>query len=121
MTNIDENDDFDPDDYDDPEPRRGRGFLATDVSIICKAYVNGEYTLKEGKFMSPYMVAKLLKERDGLEKQPSSGAIHKIFHHWEDIGYATFRQTPYAFVDFTPEGRDMTLQDFLKKHQEEHG
>lgn len=101
---------FNPDDYDDPEPRRGRGFLATDVNIVCKNFVSGEFTLAEGKFLTPYVVARIIKEQDDLEKQPSSGAISRVFHQWEEWGYATFRTNPFAFVDFTEEGKAKGLQ-----------
>lgn len=112
-----DDDAFDPDMYDDPEPRRGRGFLATDVNITLKEWLAGEFSLQEGKFMTPYIVARIIKEKDGLEKMPSSGAITRIFHTWEDWGYAEFRQTPFAFIDFTPEGKELGLQAFTDRNK----
>lgn len=110
-------DDFDPDDYDDPEPRRGRGFLATDVNIVCKEFVAGEFDLAEGKFLTPYVVARIIKEQDDLEKLPSSGAINRTFRQWEQWGYATFRSNPFAFLDFTPEGKERGLQSFITENK----
>lgn len=105
--------DFDPDLYDDPEPRRGRGFLATDINILCKSYVDGDISLDEGKFLTPYTAAKILQQQDGLEKPPSSGAVSRCFKQWEEWGYATFRSNPFAFVNFTSEGRERGLQSFV--------
>lgn len=116
---MDEPEGFDPDDYEDPEPRRGRGFLATDVNIVCKNFVRGEFTLKEGQFLTPYFVGRILKEQDDLDKRPSSGAITKVFHSWEDMGYAIFRSNPFAFLNFTPEGKDLGLQRFLEARKQD--
>jgi hypothetical protein len=110
--------DFDPDDYEDPEPRRGRGFLATDVNIACREFTQGEYVLPEGKFLTPYIIAKIIKEKDGLDKMPSSGAITKIFKQWEEWGYATFRSNPFAFIDFTEIGKTKTLMQITREQRD---
>lgn len=94
--------------YEDPEPRLPRGYLALDADLICKAFDNGEITLSEGKYMTPYMVGTLLiEETDGARKRPSSGAISAVFKRWEKAGYAEFRQNPYAFTKLTMQGKLM--------------
>lgn len=105
MTDIDEG--FDPDDYDDPEPRLPRGYLSLDTDLVCQQFSKGEITLEEGKYMTPYTVGTILvDETDGARKRPSSGAIAGVFSRWEDAGYAEFRREPFAFLDFTAKGKE---------------
>lgn len=105
---------FDPDEQVKPD-RKERGFLSGDVYIVCKEFVAGEFTLEEGKFLTPWVVATIIMEQDGLDKRPASGAIAAAFHRWEEWGFATFRVEPFAFVDFTEEGRELGLQGFMDK------
>lgn len=118
MTEPVEDEGFDPDEEPEDPVRRGRGFLATDVYIVCRDFVAGEFTLEEGKFMSPYIIARILKEKDDLDKAPSSGAVAAVLHRWEDWGFAVCRQEPFAFTDFTTEGRELGLQKFLEMRRE---
>jgi hypothetical protein len=78
-------------------------------------YVSGEFTIEEGKFLTPFIVGRLLKEIDVLETAPSSGAIAAIFNKWKASGYAEFRRNPFAFVDFSEEGRSLGLEGFVAK------
>lgn len=86
----------------DPDPRLPRGYLELDVDHICREYIAGKHTLKEGKFLTPHMVGTLLiAETDGERKRPSSGAIAAVFERWLDLGYAEFRREPFAFIRYT--------------------
>lgn len=114
----DDDDGFDPDDFN---PRRPRNYLAFDVNNICLAYLKGEYKLPEGKHLTAHFIAKLMIEQEGLVKKPSVGAITKVFQRWEEYGYATMRTLPYAFVDFTEEGKRLGFQKFMYKLREEEG
>lgn len=99
---------FDPDDYEDPEPRLPRGYLALDVDNICKDFAAGRITLPEGKYMTAWQIGtELIKETDGERKRPSPGAIDAVLKKWEKAGYAKVRHNPCAFVSFTDAGRLM--------------
>lgn len=113
-TLVNEQEGFDPDDYEDPPDRRPRGYLQNDVNNVCREYVAGEFTLAEGVFLTPYVVGTIIIENNNNEiKRPSPGAIAAIFKRWQDWGYATFRIEPFAFVDFTDKARALGLQGFL--------
>lgn len=117
MTVNAEPDELDDEDEEGYKYRRGRGFLAGDVNRICRAWTDGDFTLPEGKFMTPYFIAKLIKEIDVIDKPPSMGAITRVLHKWEDIGYATCRTTPFAFEAFTETGMTLGFVDFMEQQK----
>lgn len=110
-------DDFNPDDYDDPEPRRPKGYLALDVYNVCKEWLAGEYTLPEGKYMTPYIVSKLIKQSHEIDKAPSSGAVDAVFKRWMKTNFATFREVPFAFTGFSEEGTALGLDKFMREYK----
>lgn len=81
--------------------RRSRGLLELDIEGVCQAFANKEIELPEGKFLTPYIAGKTLKEIDVLDEAPSSGAVAAIFERWERDGKAVFRRNPHAFLAFT--------------------
>lgn len=105
--------DFDPSEWEDPEPRRGRGFLALDVFIVAKQLTDEHYIPPEGKFLTGWNFGKLMMERLGLDKQPSQGAIDAIFRKWDAWGVAVCRRTPFAFVELTVPARVLGLQGYI--------
>lgn len=112
-------DGFDPDDYEDPEPRLPKGYLALDVYNICKQFSAGELTMEEGKYVTPYYVSKIIMEdNDGRSKKPSTGAISAVFRRWEEWGFAVFRKTPFAFTDFTEKGKELGLDGINRERAE---
>lgn len=94
--------------------RRPRGWLAQDVKLVCDKIITGEITLAEGQEATPHRVARLVKEMDGLDKAPSTGAVAAVFKRWEEYGFASFKQGPYAFADYTDEGRNVGLQGMIE-------
>lgn len=105
-------DGFDPDDI---KIRRARGLLAWDVDMICRQYVTGGVTLNEGKFLTAYYIAKLIKELDQLEEPPSIGAVSKVLERWHQNGYANCRQEPFAFTSYTDLGEELGLELFFER------
>lgn len=77
-------------------------------------WISGEVQVSEGTFMTPYHVGKLMKEVGEELQAPSTGAVYNVFQKWEDIGYAVFRKEPYAFVDFSPLGRELGLEGYKR-------
>lgn len=108
-------DNFDPDDYDDPEPRRPRGYLALDVNNVLREFIASGSTLPEGEFLTPWKVARMIKEDHQIDKAPSSGAVDAVFKRWDKIGYASFRQVPFAFLDFTSRGQELGFEGFMRE------
>ena len=107
---------FDPDDYEDPPARLPRGYLALVVYNICVQYAARELTLDEGKFLTPYIVKKIIMdEQPGKLRPPSTGAIAAVFDRWREWDFATFRKNPYAFVAFTDKGKRLGLDGITKE------
>lgn len=102
--------------------RRPRGFLNTDLRLLCNKVVTGELAAvnEDGepyRKITPAIARKLLTEFDGLDKEdlPSTGAIAAVFKKWERIGYAVCDEAPYGFVDFTDEGRRLGFDELEKR------
>lgn len=112
---MDTDNGFDPDDLPDEKPRRGRGYLASDVDRICRQWSRGEFTLPGDAHMTPWYIAKLIQEIDciDLEERPSTGAVARVLKKWERTGYAVCRTTPFAFVCYTEKGEQLGLQSFM--------
>lgn len=94
--------------------RRPRGWLANDVKVICDKFITGEIALEDGQALTPHRVARLVKEHDGLDEAPSTGAVAAVFKRWGDFGFATFSDKPFAFLDYTEEGRSVGLQGMIQ-------
>lgn len=107
----------DIDDDTEPEERmiRGRGFLASDVNRICRMWLNDEFTLPEGRFMTPFIIAKLIKEIDQIDELPSMGAVNRVLKKWEANGYALCRVNPFGFVCFSERGAALGLDEYTKE------
>ena len=108
-----------PDEPSD-DSRRPRGWLAADVKNVCDLYITGGLKIKDDKPLTPHRCALAVKELDGLDKPPSTGAVSAVFKRWKELGFATFSDEPYAFVDYTEEGRTLGLkrmQDMQRKQR----
>jgi hypothetical protein len=97
--------------------RRPRGWLASDVKQVCDKFITGEIVLPEGKMLTPHRVASLVKELDNLEKAPSAGAVSAVFNRWEEYGFVRMNAKPYAFADYTDEGRNVGLNGLIEARQ----
>lgn len=100
--------------------RAPRTDLEPDVKAITDAFVTEEITV-EGD-LTPHKVAKLVGERraaaGGDGKAPSSGAVSAVFERWEKYNFAVIQAKPYAFLDYTDEGRTHGLSAMKAKHRE---
>lgn len=84
--------------------RRPRGWLAASVVKVCQDYASGKVKLDDGKLLTPHRVAKIVQERDGSDEPPSTGAVSGVFKRWQDFGFATFNEKPFAFKKLTAKG-----------------
>lgn len=100
--------------------RRSRGYLSSDINYLVKQIMTGEVQIREGTKLTPRALGKILVEVEGLDPEdcPSTGAITAILRKWEAIGYATFEETPFRFIDFTSEGRLKGLEDLTEEYAE---
>lgn len=89
--------------------RRPRGWLETDVKQVCDKFITGEVALEEGQHLTPHRVSRLVKELEGLDEAPSTGAVAAVFDRWKEIGFAVISDKPVAFVDYTEDGKSLGL------------
>jgi len=96
---------------DDEKPekdRRPRGWLETDVLSITNKYITGEVTLpdKDGAavLLTPHRIARLVKDMDGLDEAPSTGAVAAVLNRWIVVGFAEVHEKPFAFKGYTAAG-----------------
>lgn len=78
---------------DPSAPRRMKGDLGLAVLSVTDEFAAGTWapTDKEGEAvpLTPHRIASRLKDRDGLDKAPSTGAITNVLKAWAEIGFAT--------------------------------
>lgn len=96
--------------------RRGRGLLEVDVKSVTDAFVQGQVTLGEGDLLTPHRIGRQIKERDSLDKAPSTGAIVNVLKKWSDIGFAVVNDKPLAFTDYTDAARSQGLSALKEQH-----
>lgn len=91
-----------------PPARRAPIDLEPDVKYFTDQLVTQELVLAEGKHLTPHALSVLIGEKrgGGKENRPSSGAVQATLKRWEEIGFATMYQKPFAFGDYTDAGRD---------------
>jgi hypothetical protein len=106
------------------DPGRGRGNLERDCFIVVRDVLAGDLALPEGvTHLTPHIVGRLIKERDGLDKAPSTGAVAANFVRWGDYGVVNLLPKPVAVKAFTSAfvkaGGDVdALAAFKAKHRE---
>lgn len=105
---------------DEDKIRRGRGALENDVRSVTDAFVTGEITLADGEALTPHRIGKLIKDRDGLDKPPSTGAIVNIVKRWGEIGFAEVNEKPLAFLGYTQEAQVQGLSALKAAYAEAH-
>lgn len=103
---------------DEPTSRRGRGDLEHDVKLLCDAFVTGSLTLGDGEHLTPHRIAKEIKNRDGLDETPSTGAVASVLDRWVKYGFAVLNDKPKAFVGYTDAGRTDGLSALKKNYAE---
>lgn len=99
--------------------RRPRGWLADDVKAVCDLYVTGELQIAENKTLTPHRAASAVMKIDGLSKAPSTGAVQAVFKRWEKIGFAIFARDPFAFIDYSEEGKLLGLRGVQDRRKAE--
>lgn len=99
--------------------RRPRGWLMEDVKVVCDLWVTGELKIKDGLPLTPHRAAMAVKEVDGLERAPSTGAVQAVFKRWAKLGFATFQRDPFAFTGYTEEGQLLGLRGLQQKRKAE--
>lgn len=99
--------------------RRPRGWLETDVKSITDQFVTGVISLGEGEFLTPHRVSKLIQKLDSLDEAPSTGAVQAVFQRWIDAGFMVANEKPFAFMDYTEEGRTYGLTALKAKRRAE--
>lgn len=111
---------------DEKEPGRGRGNLERDCFGVVIDVLSGKTKLPETiSKLTPHAVGRILKEQDGLEKPPSTGAIAANFVRWGDYGVVNLGTDPAHIKDFTAafkkaaDGKPSigTLDEFKVKHR----
>lgn len=89
---------------------RPRGWLEEAVKRLTDAYVTGDFKMENEKHkLTPHRVARIVRDREGLDFIPSTGAVSAVFLRWQDMEFATFEQDPFAFVDYTDLAREKGL------------
>lgn len=83
--------------------RKQRGDLEAQVKEVTDAYVTGTLVLGEGEFLTPHRIGKEIAGKYG--DKPSTGAVQSAVKRWADCGFAQVNEKPYAFTDYTEEGR----------------
>lgn len=91
--------------------RRTKGDLGTEVKTVTDEFVAGTWkpTNKEGadELLTPHRIATRLKDRDGLDKAPSTGAVTNVIKAWGDIGFSINNEKPLAFTEYVGDGSEL--------------
>jgi len=93
----------------DQKERRTRGGLEADVKVITDRFVTEDIVLPEGQSLTPHRIGKAIKDFNGLDQAPSTGAVAAVLARWEKIGFAEIDDKPLAFIDYTEAGRQKGL------------
>lgn len=81
---------------------RGRGNLERDCFFVTRDLLSGKLSLPEGiTVITPHAVGRLIKEKDGLDKAPSTGAVAANFVRWGDLGVVNLGTKPQHVKSFT--------------------
>lgn len=115
---VQENDDTQADETTGKADRRPRGWLESDVKAITDRYVTGEFTVKDDKPLTPHRLADAVKTEGELGSAPSTGAVSAVLHRWVKLGFITVSEKPFAFLDYTEEGRTEGLASLKARRAE---
>lgn len=109
-----------------PKPRPRGELEGVCFKITCDL-LDGNVDLPgRTKVITPHAVGRLAKERLGLEKAPSTGAIAANFSRWGDYGVVTLGAKPQQIKGFTSAfvkasikggGYEAALTHFKTKHR----
>lgn len=102
----------------EPKDRRTRGLLEADIKRVTDKLVAGKLELPEGTNATPHRLANLLKEEDGLDAAPSTGAVANILTRWRDWGFALVNEKPLYFKGYSAKGKEQGLDALRAKAQE---
>jgi hypothetical protein len=100
------------------EQRRARGLLEADVLTITNKFVEGDIVLGDDEALTPHRIARLIKEQDGLDEAPSTGAVAAVLARWEKYGFAHLEEGPTAFGSYTADGVEHGLSALKERHAE---
>ena len=98
---------------------RQRGELADQVKRACDAWITGELEIKDEQPLTPHRISLAIKEMEGLDDPPSTGAVKAVLDRWVATGFATITQKPIAFEDYTEEGRLLGWRGIKEKRRAE--
>jgi hypothetical protein len=99
--------------------RRGRGLLEADVLTITDKFVKGDVTLGDDEALTPHRIANFIKDQDGLDEAPSTGAVAAVLARWDKYGFVTLSDKPVAFASYTEAGVSDGLTALKAKHAED--
>lgn len=98
--------------------RRSRGLLEADVKNVTDLFVQGQLELPEGvTALTPHFIGLAIKNIDGLESAPSTGAVAAVLNRWEEIGYAVLSEKPRAFAGYTEEAGTLGLAALKERNK----
>lgn len=106
-------------DTKDTKNTRERGALEESVMAITDEFEEGKIDLPEGKTLTPHTIANLIKEKEGLEKAPSTGAVNAVLQRWDqNYGFALTHEKPYAFKRYSAKGKKQGLEALKQAHRD---
>lgn len=93
-----------------PKPKRPRTNLEAEVKRITDASVTGEIGDYFGNEpITPHRIANAIYEKSDRDSKPSTGAVTEVLKRWRDVGFITVTEKPFAFEDYTEQGRTLGL------------
>lgn len=101
-----------------PAPLHGKGWLQEAVLDVVEKISTGEIELPENRKATPHIVSKIVQEQRGDENPPSTGAVKAVFDRWVTYGFILTHDQPFAFKDFSAQGRKLGLAGCIEKHKE---
>lgn len=96
-----------------------RGWLQKAIRTLTDNYIRGTVTVPDDKPLTPHRAAALLVDQGLAEEPPSTGAVSAVFKRWQEYGFATFTDKPFAFVGYTDEARDLGFDGIMEKRSAE--
>ena len=96
--------------------RAPRTALESDIKLVCDAYVLGDLTVPEGKFLTPHVIAAAVMRTRNDDTKVSGGAVAACLARWVEIGYIVANPKPVAFIDYTDAGRNEGLGALKRAH-----
>jgi hypothetical protein len=82
--------------------KRDKGQLERECFHIVRDLIDGKATLPDGiSVITPHAVGRMVKEKLGLDKAPSTGAVAANFARWDEYGVINAGTKPHHIKSFT--------------------